>query len=172
MAVSLDEMHTALMEASMDGHVEVAKLLLDHGAEVNMPADSFESPLTLAACGGHVELAMLLIERGANLEEVNDEGYTPLMEASREGHEEMVALLLSQGADINAQTEETQETALTLACCGGFLEVRYRFSSLYIFVYSVEDYSSRMLSCVVSNFKHGITSKRGLKFCMVYGAFL
>ena len=61
-----------------------------------MPADSFESPLTLAACGGHVELAMLLLERGANIEEVNDEGYTPLMEASREGHEEMVALLLSQ----------------------------------------------------------------------------
>lgn len=39
------------------------------------------------------------------------------------GHEDMVALLLSQGANINAQTEETQETALTLACCGGFLEV-------------------------------------------------
>ncbi|KAG5844228.1 hypothetical protein ANANG_G00160140 [Anguilla anguilla] len=117
-----DEMHTALMEACMDGHVEVARLLLDSGAQVNMPADSFESPLTLAACGGHVELAALLIERGANLEEVNDEGYTPLMEAAREGHEEMVALLLAQGANINAQTEETQETALTLACCGGFLE--------------------------------------------------
>jgi ankyrin repeat protein len=36
-----------------------------------MPADSFESPLTLAACGGHVELAMLLLERGANIEEVS-----------------------------------------------------------------------------------------------------
>lgn len=71
--------------------------MLDSGAQVNMPADSFESPLTLAACGGHVELAALLIERGANLEEVNDEGYTPLMEAAREGHEEMVALLLAQG---------------------------------------------------------------------------
>ena len=57
--------------------------------------------------------------------QVNDEGYTPLMEASREGHEEMVALLLSQGSEINAQTEETQETALTLACCGGFLEVAH-----------------------------------------------
>ena len=34
-----DEMHTALMEASMDGHVEVARLLLDSGAQVNMPAD-------------------------------------------------------------------------------------------------------------------------------------
>uniref|UniRef100_H2YLD4 Uncharacterized protein n=1 Tax=Ciona savignyi TaxID=51511 RepID=H2YLD4_CIOSA len=117
-----DEMHTALMEASMDGHVEVARLLLDSGAQVNMPADSFESPLTLAACGGHVELAELLIQRGASLEEVNDEGYTPLMEAAREGHEEMVALLLAKNAIVNAKTEETQETALTLACCGGFLE--------------------------------------------------
>lgn len=31
--------------------------------------------------------------------------------------------VLFEGANINAQTEETQETALTLACCGGFLEV-------------------------------------------------
>lgn len=117
-----DEMHTALMEASMDGHVEVAELLLDSGAQVNMPSDSFESPLTLAACGGHVALASLLLSRGANLEEVNDEGYTPLMEASREGHEEMVSILLSHGANVNAITEETRETALTLAACGGFME--------------------------------------------------
>uniref|UniRef100_A0A663MR02 Ankyrin repeat domain 17 n=1 Tax=Athene cunicularia TaxID=194338 RepID=A0A663MR02_ATHCN len=103
----------------IDGHVEVARLLLDSGAQVNMPADSFESPLTLAACGGHVELAALLIERGANLEEVNDEGYTPLMEAAREGHEEMVCLLIH----VWFWCFETQETALTLACCGGFLEV-------------------------------------------------
>lgn len=27
------------------------------------------------------------------------------------------------GANINAQTDETQETALTLACCGGFTDV-------------------------------------------------
>lgn len=42
--------------------------------QVNMPLDSFESPLTLAACGGHLELAALLLSRGANLAEVNDEG--------------------------------------------------------------------------------------------------
>lgn len=118
----------ALMEACMDGHVQVAKLLLDHGADVNMPPDSYESPLTLSACGGHFELASLLIERGANLEEVNDEGYTPLMEASREGHDDIVNLLISKGkyfdwfdeklkqvwflgANVNRTTEEAQETA-------------------------------------------------------------
>ena len=75
----------------------MARLLLDSGAQVNMPQDSFESPLTLAACGGHVELADLLINRGAILEEVNDEGYTAIMEASREGHEDMVELLINKG---------------------------------------------------------------------------
>lgn len=63
-------LYSLCVSLSQDGHVEVARLLLDSGAQVNMPADSFESPLTLAACGGHVELAALLIERGANLEEV------------------------------------------------------------------------------------------------------
>lgn len=55
-----EELHTALMEASMDGHYEVAKLLLDHGAPVNLESDSFESPLTLAACGGHASLVSCL----------------------------------------------------------------------------------------------------------------
>ncbi|CAG2063495.1 unnamed protein product, partial [Timema podura] len=35
----------------------------------------------------------------------------------------LTVLFLVIGANINAQTEETQETALTLACCGGFTDV-------------------------------------------------
>ena len=53
--------------------INIVIVMLDFG-QVNMPADSFESPLTLAACGSHVDLAHLLIQHGANLEEVNDEG--------------------------------------------------------------------------------------------------
>lgn len=82
-----------------------------------MPADSFESPLTLAACGGHVELANLLIERGANLEEVNDEGYTPLMEAAREGHEEMVALLLAHGRLYDEDTQVSYKATFKRIKC-------------------------------------------------------
>ncbi|VDK17761.1 unnamed protein product [Anisakis simplex] len=118
-----EELHTALMEASMDGHYEVARLLLDHGAPVNLTSDSFESPLTLAACGGHAKLVELLLDRGAEMEEPNDEGYTPLMEASREGHLDVVRILLNRGAQTNTQTDETGETALTLAACGGFKDV-------------------------------------------------
>uniref|UniRef100_A0A1I8EV11 ANK_REP_REGION domain-containing protein n=1 Tax=Wuchereria bancrofti TaxID=6293 RepID=A0A1I8EV11_WUCBA len=83
-------------------------------------------------------IVRLLLERGAIVEEVNDEGYTPLMEASREGHlvcfmyisyrhnwilNEVVRLLIKFGAKVNIQTDETGETALTLAACGGFKDV-------------------------------------------------
>ncbi len=56
-----EELHTALMEASMDGHLEVARLLLDNGSPVNLTSESFESPLTLAACGGHLDLVSPLV---------------------------------------------------------------------------------------------------------------
>lgn len=39
----------------MDGHIEVAKLLLAAGAKVNLSTESFENPLTLASCGGHLD---------------------------------------------------------------------------------------------------------------------
>ena len=68
-------------------------------------------------------LTKLLIERDANLEEVKDEGYTALMEAAHEIYEEVVKVLIDHGANVNQQTEKTRETALTLACCAGFIDV-------------------------------------------------
>jgi len=59
----------------------------------------------------------------ANLEEVNDKGYTALMEAVHEGHEEVVKVLIDHDVNVNQQTEETQETALNLACCAGSIDV-------------------------------------------------
>lgn len=60
-------MYRALVEASTKGHIEIARLLLDSGAQVNMPIEGIEPPLQLAVRGGHIELAFLLIDRGANI---------------------------------------------------------------------------------------------------------
>lgn len=65
-----DEMHTALMEASMDGHVEVARLLLDHGAQVRVVETHYSGYQQVTGCistdvflcqqrGGNSEVVML-----------------------------------------------------------------------------------------------------------------
>uniref|UniRef100_A0A8C3QSV3 K Homology domain-containing protein n=1 Tax=Cyanoderma ruficeps TaxID=181631 RepID=A0A8C3QSV3_9PASS len=142
--------HTPLMEAASAGHVEVARVLLEYGAGINTHSNEFkESALTLACYKGHLDMVRFLLEAGADQEHKTDEMHTALMEACmvntsvctapcsgrqeflsdswvalslQDGHVEVARLLLDR-ANINAQTEETQETALTLACCGGFSEV-------------------------------------------------
>ncbi len=57
----LDELNGALLEAAMDGHLEVVKLLLHFGANVEARFENkFESALTIASTGGHVHLVCLL----------------------------------------------------------------------------------------------------------------
>uniref|UniRef100_A0A1I8F4K2 ANK_REP_REGION domain-containing protein n=1 Tax=Macrostomum lignano TaxID=282301 RepID=A0A1I8F4K2_9PLAT len=108
---------SALTLACYKGHLEMCcSLLLEHGAQISMPPDSFETPLTLAACGGHLHLASLLIGYGADLHERQRRGL-PGSDGGRQGGPARDgALLLAMGANINAITEETKETALSQAC--------------------------------------------------------
>jgi ankyrin repeat protein len=57
---------TALFPAAERGHMEVVKLLVERGANVNV-ADRFynATPITWALGKGHMEVVMLLLERGA-----------------------------------------------------------------------------------------------------------
>ncbi|XP_065831799.1 ankyrin repeat and KH domain-containing protein 1-like [Oscarella lobularis] len=88
--------------------------LLKFAEDKSFVGDEFNA-ITLGQ--GQGPIAASLIERAV------DEGtYTPLMEAAREGNDVM-CLLVESGADMNAITEETQETPLSLACCGGLVEV-------------------------------------------------
>ena len=54
------------------GHLELALLLLDRGADANAWAESrfcgygSETPLHMAIKRGHLELALLLLDRGAD----------------------------------------------------------------------------------------------------------
>jgi hypothetical protein len=85
---------TPLHLASRDRHVEVARVLLELGANV-MTRDVDEStPLHLASGRGHVDIARLLLDHGADVHAQNKNGQTPFELASKEGHHEVAELLL------------------------------------------------------------------------------
>lgn len=72
---------TPLHEAANHGHIEVAKLLLQHGADVNDPGSLMcqgVTPLHDAASCGNTSMMQLLIEHGANVELKANEGDTVL----------------------------------------------------------------------------------------------
>ena len=94
---------TALMAASLHGHTQVVRVLLDNGADVNGKTANQATALIAASLYGHKEIVELLLAKGAD---VNVKGgknsETALIAASRQGGKEIVQLLLAKGADVNA----------------------------------------------------------------------
>lgn len=87
---------TALMLASINGNVEIIKLLIQKGAEVNKPG---WTPLHYAATKGDLGTLKLLISQSAYLDAESPNGTTPLMMAAKYGTYEAVRLLIEEGAD-------------------------------------------------------------------------
>lgn len=70
---------TPLQSAASAGHVQVARRLLDAGANARAESERGGfTPLHSAAQNGDVELARLLLERGADAAAASDDGRTPL----------------------------------------------------------------------------------------------
>ncbi|MEO8394556.1 MAG: ankyrin repeat domain-containing protein [Chloroflexota bacterium] len=74
------------------GNVEIAQILFDAGAEVNV-AEGVTSPLHGAAIFGQAAMVTWLLEHDANPYAKEREGRTPLDSAEANGHEEAAALL-------------------------------------------------------------------------------
>ena len=55
------------MVATIHGHEEIVKLLIDHGAEVNRTGKAGGTALMAASLQGHGEIVKLLIEKGAEV---------------------------------------------------------------------------------------------------------
>lgn len=72
---------TPLHYAVSYGAPETARLLLEHGAGVNLSADGGLTPLHVAAMAGRVPMVRLLLERGADPYACCTEGGTPLRTA-------------------------------------------------------------------------------------------
>ena len=112
-----------LDNAVLEGQSEIARLLIEHGADVNAPGKSGSTPLGDAALKGRLELARLLLSRGARVDAVNRFGSMPLHDAALSGNSAVVELLLAAGAPINAQDRESGATPLYNAASMGHPEV-------------------------------------------------
>lgn len=91
---------------------EIAKLLIENGADVNTSSEP--TPLYTAIMSGNSEVALLLIEKGAAIHFANADGWTALHAASYQGKEDVVKKLIEKGAVVNLMTNQG-ETALSLA---------------------------------------------------------
>jgi ankyrin repeat protein len=85
-----------LMMASLKGQLELARKLIERGADVNKTG---WTPLHYAATNGHLALIELLLEEHAYIDAESPNGSTPLMMAAHYGTPASVKLLLESGAD-------------------------------------------------------------------------
>ena len=109
---------TALMWAVADAHPEIARALIEHGADLRaetkreqawafatyddgtqeMPSGGYTA-LHFAVRHDAVEPARVLLDAGANVNQKAADGMTPLLLAEANGYEQLAIFLIEKGAD-------------------------------------------------------------------------
>jgi ankyrin repeat protein len=113
---------TALLYAARDGRGDIARMLVDAGADVNQVEANKMTPLLIAIANDHLDVAHFLLSKGADVNSADFWGRTPLWTAldvrdldydrSGEQHSdraagmEMIQTLLKRGANVNARIVE------------------------------------------------------------------
>ncbi len=92
---------TPLMAAASENHVEITKLLIARGADVNQVHRQWTA-LIEAADEGSLEVAELLLDNGANMNLNPDTGRSAAVMAASEGHLDVLKLLIERGASPTA----------------------------------------------------------------------
>ncbi|PGH07901.1 hypothetical protein AJ80_07941 [Polytolypa hystricis UAMH7299] len=99
---------TPLKYAAYQGDVELARVLIAGGADINYSPDTpahWSHPLHCAVDSSKEEIVKLLLDAGADVNVKNANGDTPLHSAAGSSKEEIVRLLLDAGADIDDMTK-------------------------------------------------------------------
>ena len=85
--------HAAVANRNEQIGYALAKLLIDHGAEVNVAQHGGWTPLHEAAAHGQNEIVKLLLDHGAKRGATSEDGKTPIDMARQNGHKKTVKLL-------------------------------------------------------------------------------
>jgi ankyrin repeat protein len=97
---------TALVWASKQGHLQIIKLLLAKGADVNAKDESGLTALVEASGNGGLEIVKFLLAKGADVNGEGNKGWTALKSAVDHCDVQIVKTLLDKGADINVEGAE------------------------------------------------------------------
>jgi cytohesin len=97
-----NEPYTLLGLAAREGHLEILKLLVKLGADIEARHLYGRTALHLAAREGRSNAISLLITLGADIEAKNTQGETPLHEAAGDNQLAAVKVLLARNAAVNA----------------------------------------------------------------------
>ena len=101
--------NNALYAASEQGHVEVARRLLDAGADKNVAANNGNTSLIAASSLAHLEVVRLLLDAAADADLGSNDGTTALMASSQQAHVESVGLPRAAVADeTSTNCQQTQ----------------------------------------------------------------
>ena len=101
-----------LNAALHNGHLSIALLLLENGANGENGGKACQTGLYIASSRGYIEIVRILIDRGADISAQCDDRdndrewrvkWTPLHVASKNGRLEIARILLENGADVNYQ---------------------------------------------------------------------
>lgn len=107
---------THLHWAAINNRIEISKLFLSRGAEVDAVGGELKStPLHWAARQGHFQMVMLLMQHGADPNIKDGEGCSGLHLAAQFGHTAIVAYLVAKCCHIN-DTDANGMTALMWSC--------------------------------------------------------
>ncbi len=94
-----------LLRAALQGRVEAARLLLEAGADPDLPGLAGRTPLLAAAARGDAAMVRLLLEAGADPEQAGARGERPLHLAAAHGHLEVARLLLEAGVRVDRRED-------------------------------------------------------------------
>uniref|UniRef100_A0A0E0JC09 Uncharacterized protein n=1 Tax=Oryza nivara TaxID=4536 RepID=A0A0E0JC09_ORYNI len=106
--------------ATANDHDQVAKVLLEHGADPNRVVNHVLSPLVVACCSHSLKCMKLLIKAGADVNDRSSTGprTTPLVLAVDDGSADIVKILLEAGADPNIRNEDGRIPIMMAAARG------------------------------------------------------